>query len=102
VVEQLALEGGIDVVELHGVGGRTCTNILRNLTPSAAGRAVREARAFYGAELVASREGDLERPCPRCRATGASEEVFGFRFVGGKRIRQSWCRACRRGRRPAG
>jgi hypothetical protein len=99
VVEQLALEGGIDVVELHGVGGRTCSNVLRNLTPAAAGRMVRDAQHFYGAELVAGTEGDLARPCPHCGAKGDAEEIFGFRFMGGKRVRQSWCRACRTGGR---
>jgi hypothetical protein len=95
VVQQFALEGGIDVVELHGLGGRTRMNILRNLTPRAAGLAVRDSRTFLGAEFIAGESGDLERPCPRCGAVGSAEDVFGFRCMRGRRVRQSWCRGCR-------
>ena len=41
----------------------------------------------------------IEATCPNCkrRANGISgiEEHFGWRIVGGKKIPQSHCRACR-------
>jgi hypothetical protein len=34
--------------------------------------------------------------CPHCRISGDPERDFGFRIINGRRIRQSWCRRCRR------
>ena len=35
--------------------------------------------------------------CPKCKVLGNLEIDFGFRTIGGKKVRQSWCRACRKG-----
>jgi hypothetical protein len=95
VVQQLDLQGGISVVELHGVGARTRTNTLRGLTSREAAVAVHDARTSQGAEIIAGSAGVLDRPCPRCGTVGHPEDVFGFRFIRRQRRRQSWCRSCR-------
>jgi hypothetical protein len=44
--------------------------------------------------------------CPKCHLTAASTaatvgEKFGFRWMNGKQVRQSWCRKCRSAERKA-
>ena len=95
VVQQLELGGRVSVIELHGLAGRTCANIVRGLSLRAATAAVHDAETYDGASVIGDPAANSTRPCPRCGATGDAAEVFGFRIVRGRRVRQSWCRPCR-------
>lgn len=98
LVTQPNLFGGVDLLTLYGEGGRIRSNRQTFATERKLGAAKAIGRDFERAESVCLPEAAPRATCPRCRKGGEVEQLFGFRRMNGRRVRQSWCRQCRRGK----
>jgi hypothetical protein len=93
MMEQQNLLGGVDLVAVapRRGSGRTLLNPRWKV-----GFAAALALVVEHGRKAQQRVGVPSRTrCPRCQRLGDTLRDFGLRFVRGRRVPQSWCRACR-------
>jgi hypothetical protein len=92
MVEQQSLLGGVDLVP----AGHQGPGPLHLAPRWKVGFAAALALVVEHGRKAQQRVGVPSRTrCPRCQRLGDTLRDFGLRFVRGRRVPQSWCRACR-------